>query len=177
MRNLLSAALILCGFISLHAQHRKHSEGQASVRIRKDMPGVYVMFGRAGQLKSPEKGDEEQRVWLRLHNNTRWPLRLDMGGVPSAEYGDVELFYDVVSGRGDLIFRGQCHVCTINELGPGKTLMFSVPGEDLAGEHSIRISFSYSWEDRNDVLGGREAKHHVYFSSSQLLQKVQKNVR
>jgi hypothetical protein len=91
---------------------------------------------------------------------------LDMQ-LPLKEYGDVKLFYDVLSGR-QLIIHGECHACAHNALGPGRSLVFSIPSEDLAEERSIRVSFSYSWEDWNDVTAGREAEHYVYFYSSQL---------
>src|SRR2546423_10515533 len=58
------------------------------VRIEKDKPGVYLSFERFGKAinpldarlmepsntdKSKKKGDD---VWLRLHNNTCWPIQI-----------------------------------------------------------------------------------------------------
>lgn len=178
MMRLLTTALIFCGLFSSHTQYVKRSGSQANIRISKDKPSVYITFEKIGHLRSPDKGDETLRVWLRLRNNVRWPLRLDMGSVPSAEYGDAELFYDVVSDDDDkLIFRSIRHVFTINELGPGKTLLFSLSGEDLVEGRAIRISFSYSWENQDDVFGGREVKHYVYYYSSQLPQSVQQSLK
>jgi hypothetical protein len=147
----------------LYAQQKS----QVEVRIRKDRPGVYLTFERVGQLKVAEPGEDRERVWLRFHNNTRWPIVLDMSGVPSEEYGDAELYYAVLSGR-ELIIRGECHVCSLNELGPGNTLIFSVPRGALGDGRAIRVRFSYAWEDQNDVAGGREATHYVFFDGSRL---------
>ena len=145
--------------------------------MRAELPSVYIDFERAGILRSPGERVGEERVWLRLHNNTRWPIMIDMGDVPSKEYGEAEIFYDLLSG-GQLIFPGQCiDVCTLNKVGTGKSLEFSLPREDLADGRTIRISFSYSRENQNDVSGGREVEHYVYFRSSQLPHRVQLNVK
>ena len=173
MKKLFStAAIFFSVVIGIQAQNRVGAQG--NVRIMKDKPGVYVDFERVGQLKLPDPGDEKDRVWLRLHNNTRWPLMLDMSAVPSAAYGDAELFYDVLTD-GEMISRGRCHVCTHNALGPGKSLVFSIPRGDLTEGRAIRVSFSYGWEDWNDVSGGREAVHYVYFYASQLPKSSQQS--
>lgn len=172
----LLAALILCSPIfGLQAQ-RKMPRKQAEVRIRKDKPGVYLTLERVGQVKVPEVGEGYDRIWLRFHNNTRWPVMLDMGGVEAEEYGDAELFYDVLNGD-EVIIRRQCHACTHNALGSGRSLIFSVPSGNIAKGRSIRVSFSYGWEDWNDVSGGREAVHYVYFDASKLPKSSQQSKR
>jgi hypothetical protein len=90
-----SVTVILCSLVlGLYAQQRRFSGTQSELRLRKDMPTVYITFERAGKRKPLEQGESDQGVWLRLHNNTRWPLTLAMNGVPK-EYGDATLFYDV----------------------------------------------------------------------------------
>ena len=174
VKRLFSAVVILCSLTPcLQAQH-KGPRRQADVRIRKDRPGVYLTFERAGKVKIPEKGEGYERVWLRFHNNTRWPIMLDMSGVPSEEYGDAELYYDVLSGR-ELVFHGECHVCSYNSLAPGKSLVFSVPRGDLAGGRAVRVRFSYGWEDWDDSATGREAQHYVLFDASDLPKNVQQS--
>jgi hypothetical protein len=113
-------------------------------------------------------GESDQGVWLRLHNNTRWPIVIEMNSVPS-EYGDAGLFYDVVSDS-KVILEGQCHVCSSNKLSPGRSLLFSLPREDLVKGGAIRINFSYGWENPDDVFAGREPEHYVYFYASKLPQ-------
>ena len=175
MRSILSITVVLLSFVGFQAQQRMSSTFQRDVRLERKKPSVYITFARAGQLKSPDPGDEKERVWLRLHNNTRWPLMLDMSAVPSAEYGDAGLFYDELS-KGEVIFSMQCHVCTLNSLEPHRSLVFSIPRTDLAKEEgAIRVKFSYSWEDQNDVAGGREVEHHVYFYASQLPKSPQQS--
>ncbi|HKP83800.1 MAG TPA: hypothetical protein VJT69_17425 [Pyrinomonadaceae bacterium] len=174
MKKVLSATVIFCSVV-LGIQAQTTARTQANIRIMKDKPSVYITFERVGQLKAPDPGDEKERVWLRLHNNTRWPIMLDMSAVPSGEYGDAGLFYEEVL-KGEVTFRMQCHVCTLNSLGPGKSLLFSIPQAGLAKERAIRVRFSYSWEDQNDVAGGRETEHYVYFHAEKLPQSVQERI-
>ena len=164
---LFSVAVILCSLIlSLHAQQRRFSGTQSELRLRKDMPTVYITFERAGKRKPLEQGESDQGVWLRLHNNTRWPLTLAMNGV-AKEYGDAALFYDVLS-EGQVVIEGRCHVCSSNPLHPGGSLLFSLPREDLVKGGAIRVKFSYGWEHPDDVFADREPQHFVYFYSSKL---------
>lgn len=164
MMKVVFITIILCSLMyGVYAQQKS----QAEDRIRRNQPGVYLTFERAGQVKVSEPGEERERVWLRFHNNTRWPIMLDMSGAPRKEYGDAELYYDVLSAR-KLIFHGECHVCSRNSVAAGKSLVFSVPRGDLAEGRGIRVLFSYGWEDQNDVTAGREAEHYAYFYASQL---------
>src|ERR1700760_5003316 len=63
-------------------------DGSKDVRMDKAHPGVYLSFERLGKAlnpldarlmepsktgKSKEKGDD---IWLRLHNNTCWPIQI-----------------------------------------------------------------------------------------------------
>lgn len=147
---------------------------QREVRLKKSQPSVYISFERIGQLKSPNPLDDRERVWLRLHNNTKWSIMLQMSAVPSQAYGDASLYYDELT-KGEVAFRNQCHVCTLNSLGSGKTLLFSIPRNILKSEGgAIRIRFSYGWENQDDVAGGREAEHYVYFDGAKLPQSAQK---
>jgi hypothetical protein len=169
---LFSVTVILCSLVfSLHAQQRRSSGTQPELRLRKDMPTVYITFERAGKRKPLEQGESDQGVWLRLRNNTRWPLTLAMNGVPK-EYGDAALFYDVLS-EGKVVVEGRCHVCSSNQLHPGGSLLFSLPREDLVKGRAIRVKFSYGWEHPDDVFAEREPQHFVYFYSSKLPPQLQ----
>ena len=161
MRSLINVALILMmTSVSLGAQHAKVAH------IKANLPGLYITFEKVGELQSPDIAEDKERIWLRLHNNTRWSIRLDMGGVP-AEYGDARLFFDRLLD-GEVIFRETCHACSTNLVGPGKSILFNVSRRDLGKRHAIRIKFSYGWEKWDDVIAGREPEHYVYFYASQI---------
>jgi hypothetical protein len=138
----------------------------AEPRLSKSRPSVYITFEREGKIASRSTGEVQETVWLRLRNNTRWPIILDMNGVPK-EYGDAGLFHDVLN-EGKVIAEKRCHACSFNPLPPGHYLVFTVPRLDLVKGYSIRVRFSYGWEDESDVAGGREVEHFVYFHSSSL---------
>jgi len=167
MRALIIIVVSLITFVAYAAQHPAAHIGPKVQHLKKGQMSVYITLERMGELKAPDPGDDKDRVWLRFHNNTRWPLRLDMGAVPSAEYGTAELFFDGLK-NGEIVFRNRCHACTTNLLAAGRSLVFSLPRSDLGENRSIRVRFSYGWEDWDDVTAGREPEHYVYFYSSQL---------
>jgi hypothetical protein len=157
-----SLIFIILSVASVGAQSR----GQ-NPRLSQSHPSVYITFERAAKIASDSSGELEETVWLRLRNNTRWPIILDMNGVSSKEYGDAALFHDVLLD-GKVIAEERCHACSFNPLPPGRSLVFTVPRADLREGYSIRVRFSYGWENGNDVAGGREVEHFVYFHHSAL---------
>ena len=179
MRKMITLTLIsfvLCSATASPYAHQKRvPKPVTDLRLNKNMPTVYITFERAGKRRPLEEGEGEEGVWLRIHNNMRWPLRLDMNGVPK-EYGDAALLYDVLA-EGKAMNERQCHVCSSNELHAGRTLLFSLPREDLVKGGGIRIRFSYGWEHAEDVFADREPQHFVYFYSANLPSEVRGNNR
>src|SRR6185369_8853463 len=123
-----------------------------NVRLSKAHPSVYMTFDHQAKIASMRTGEIEDTVWLRLRNNTRWPIILDMNGVPSKAYGDAALFWDVLC-KGNEPDERRCHACSFNPLPPGHYILFTVPREDLAKDCSIRVKFSYGWEDSSGETG------------------------
>lgn len=158
MRISILLIVLVISVPSLLAQKRS-----VDPRISKAHPSVYITFERQGKIASLSgSGEIQETVWLRLRNNTRWPIVLDMNGPPSKAYGDALLFHDVLS-EGKLIAAERCHACSFNELAPGHYLVFIVPLEDLAKGRTIRVRFKYAWE-----ADSGEVEHFVYFDSSNL---------
>jgi hypothetical protein len=62
-----------------------------------------------------------------------------------------------------------CHFCSVIQLPPGKSLLFSLPRETLCGNLITYISYQYDWE--NDWGFGSEPEHRVYFYGSELAKK------
>jgi hypothetical protein len=129
--------------------------------LSRSQPSVYITFDHQGKIASTS-GATEEFVWLRLRNNTRWPIVLDMEGVPSKAYGDAGLFWDVLC-EGDSPLFHRCHACSFNSLPPGHYILFTVPREHLAKGCSLRVMFSYAWEHPSG-----EPEHFVYFYSSDI---------
>jgi hypothetical protein len=162
--------LLICSLILIApAQRRSVPRANRGGRLSQSHPSVYISFVREAKIASARNGGMEQTVWLRLHNNTRWPIRLDASGIPK-EYGDAELYYAVEdTNKGEALFGStECHVCSSVSLASGQSLIFSLPREYLVKGHRIRIDFSYDWEKQNDVFAGREVEHSVFFYGSNL---------
>ena len=138
-----------------------------AVRLLQEKPSVYMEFVRDGHRDPLYNGESDSGVWLRLHNNTKWSIVLQMNGYPSEDYGDAAVIYDVLS-EGQTKIDGRCHVCSVNPLGSGRSLVFSVPAEHLSKRGGVRVKFSYDWEDSHKVTAGLEPEHWVYFYTSQL---------
>jgi hypothetical protein len=167
MRILILTLSLVVSLSGVSLAQRRSGVTSRNPRISKANPSVYITLEREGVIASVSTGEMQQTVWLRLRNNTRWPIVFDMRGVPSKEYGDASLFHDVLL-EGKVIAEERCHTCSFNRVGPGRSLLFTVPGEDIGKGKSIRVQFSFGWEDENDVAGGREVEHFVYFHSSSL---------
>lgn len=163
-----------CLFWQLGLGAHLDAKAPGDVGLRKDKPTVYMEFVREGHREPLANGESDKGIWLRLHNNTKWSIGLNMHGVPSDDYGDASLIYDVLS-EGQASIEGSCHVCSFNSLGSGRSLLFSVPAEHLSKGGALRIKFSYSWEDPNKVAAGREPEHYVYFYSAQLPKSPQQS--
>src|SRR5262245_34875463 len=138
-------------------------------RIRRDKPSVYVSLIRVGKIEPLKTGIGDQHIWLRITNNTRWPIWLDASGVPNKEYGEISLYYTIESvNDGSIVIDSRCHVCSNVPLASGNSWIFVIPLDYLDKDQRIRVNFSFDWEDRDDTFAGREAEHSVFFFSSNL---------
>lgn len=173
MIKVLLVLLTLLSVTVVSDAQRKHlCKGRASGFIKSKQP-VYITFERAGKREPLRTGESNEGIWLRLHNKSNKAIILDMSGVPSEEYGDTSLYYDVLSGK-DVVIKNSCHVCSVNKVISGESLVFSLPREYLAAGHTLRISFSYAREGEDDVFADGKPKQYVYFQSTKLPQRVRR---
>jgi hypothetical protein len=91
-----------------------------------------------------------------------------MSGGQNKRRGDVGLFYDIVDNEQKVVEQNQCHVCSINIIGSGKSVLFGVPSDSFSKDLSLRLTFSYEWEDDLQVIGGLEPKHYLFFGADDL---------
>jgi len=164
---------------AVEAQSEKRTVGKAAaLKVIASKPGVYITFERFGK-RIPLRDDESgEGVWLRLHNNMIYSIRVCGFGVTDegeqlmlfGKNSSMSLYYDVVmNARSITDNRPLPNVpvgyplltCHEFELRPGKSILFAVPKEHLAEELSIKISYSYEWEE----TGGDNPTHFVYFNS------------
>ncbi|MEP7076425.1 MAG: hypothetical protein ABI878_11500 [Acidobacteriota bacterium] len=139
--------------------------------IDRSKPTIYIESIGKSNARTDLKSSEESYYWLRLHNNSRWGIRLDMSGGYDEKLGDVGLYYDVVDKNENVTSRFQCHVCSTNILKSGKAVIFGIPRDQLANGFSIRVNFSFDWESDTKVASGLEPEHYVFFRSEDLPRK------
>lgn len=175
-------ALLCVGLLSANAQAvQKTVVRNTAPKIVTSKPGVFITFERFGKRTPVSEGESDNGVWLRLHNNMRYPISFCIFGLSAEstlptkpeENTQIGLYYDVVlNARSETDNRPLPVVplgypllsCQEFELKSGKSLLFSVPKEHLAEELSIKISYSYGWEE----TGEDNPTHFVYFNSYKL---------
>lgn len=154
---LLASALALLS-TSVFAQQK------SSLLLNSEKPSVYVSFVKKGPLAGLYQGDSDMRVWLRFNNNTRMPIYACDRSVPPA-YGDAELERNVYKshslGRTLVPTLGFGHgdACHVREIASGKSVLFSIPAEELAERMIIQIPFTYGFRGdwHEDMFDGIES--------------------
>jgi hypothetical protein len=171
MKHLLAIQLIVLigvNAVAAHRQRQQKKSGATGIKLQRKQPSVYISFIRMGKIGPLVTGISEEHIWLQLHNNTRWAIWLDASDAPK-EYGDASLYYTVEeTADGHILIDSRCHVCSIVPLLPGKSFTFVIPRDYLTNNTRIRVNFSFDWENKDDVFGGREAEHSVFFYTSKL---------
>lgn len=182
---LVSGTVLLCaGFLSTTAQTGQKTVGRSTApKIVAGKPGVFITFERFGKRTPVSEGESDNGIWLRLHNNMRYSIRFCIFGlyekgylpIKPEENTQIGLYYDVIlNARADTDNRPLPVVplgypllsCQEYELKAGRSIVFSAPKEHLAEELSIKIGFSYGWEE----TGENNPTHFVYFNSYNLPQ-------
>lgn len=92
---LLSIVILLGLAAIVPAQQRKPHLASNSARILKGKPTVYLTFVRYGKRESFHINESDEGVWLRVHNNTRWPLVFAGFGRFTRNDEEVTVFYGV----------------------------------------------------------------------------------
>jgi hypothetical protein len=151
----LVIALTICALATSAFAQRKGGGAQSSdVRLSRNHATVYITFERFGKREPRRIGEGSDGVWLRLHNNTRWRLNLQAYDlkrvfVRGGEQ-EVGLYYEVGSipgpasrvkevGSTVVEEKRSCEAPLLTygdlrsgiDLGPGKSVVFSVPFEHL----------------------------------------------
>src|SRR5215510_234341 len=90
----LSVVLIL-SFGAVMAQQRKSRLPANRVRVSKQKPTVHITFVRFGKREPRHNEESNEGVWLRVHNNTRWPLTFQGMDWFIDEDQEVTVFYGV----------------------------------------------------------------------------------
>ena len=144
-----------------------------SVLIDASRPSVYVSYERRGRITPLLKGESDERIWLKFHNNTRIPVFLCKGEVP-IDYGDALLPRNVYQSGTmrtiQLTALGYetTDVCNVLEVRSGTAIIFSVPSEELNLGRLIEVEYYYGWTSdwQQDISNG--TKSLVRFGADQI---------
>lgn len=168
---LLLTIVIACSLATVASAQRQKSR-RAGTLVDASKPAVYVSFLRSAQIEPLETGVGNRYLWFRITNNSRWAIWLDMSGVPKA-YGDAGLFYTIENKEGGKIqVDSRCHVCSVNPVGSGRSVVFSIPADYATQDARMRIEYSFAWERDNEMDGGSYSTHSVLFYFSYLPKSV-----
>jgi hypothetical protein len=132
------------------AQNRVSAVG--SPLLNSDQSSVYMEFRRVGKCQALSQGENTDRIWLGLKNNTRWTVLVTANGVEDECYGEASPWYRVEANgsavpEGPIPYGHWPDVGSILEIEPGEVLNFSVPKVHLDPGLSIRIDFRFYWEE------------------------------
>jgi hypothetical protein len=140
-------------------------------------PSVYLDFERIGKGEPLYADDIEDRVYLKLVNNTKWSIY-----VGAFVFGDddkeIGLYHEIEKENNDLSnmetpkgYKQGDARSPDSELRSGKSISFSVPKNHLTNNLKIRVDFTYDWEYGIEInsLIYSNPRHSVFFSNSDLM--------
>ena len=142
--------------------------------VEKNKPSVYIEFEKFGKTQPLFENESNERLWLKLHNNSVWEISFCSFSVGKS-YGDIGIVHEVKKvsipigrvGRGitpDL--RNNMNqeektpkgysagdTCSPFSLASGQSVSFSIPKNHISEKFFIDIEFWYDWENRYNELG------------------------
>lgn len=135
--------------------------------VKQSLPSVYITY-----IKTDEQiifdDVKEKFAWFRLHNNSKKKIAFKANG--GFGENDATLFYDLLDINNKIIESTYCHVCSTNLLASGNNILFSIPTKDLKNSDSMRVAYSYEWEEPPfSKTPEKEPVHYVYFETPRIL--------
>jgi hypothetical protein len=153
--------VVASGFGTAVGQREPH---RATVLLNASKPGVYISFLRVGKIEPLETGVSDTYLWFRFTNNTRWGVWFKMSGVPNAAYGDGRFYFTIIESDGGKIrIDNRCHVCSVNPVAPGRSVVFSIPSNYATRHTFLRMTYSFAWERDKEDEDGSSSTHAVEF--------------
>jgi hypothetical protein len=169
------------------------SNTKENIKINQNQPSVFIKFERFGKRKPVGDDESEDKVWLKLHNNTRWSIYFcifnlyDKHGNEASYENAVEsgINYQVEKVNKTLVGAGvgnsttkfpeednlaiprgmpTIHGCSLYELASGESALFNVEKRELTEKLRIKIKFNYEWETETN----NSPLHYVYFNGLSL---------
>lgn len=190
-RLVLSLLVSLLCLSSVSGRQQSSQDRSRSILIRKDRPSVYIEFERSGKAPPLFEREHEERIWLRLYNNTPWAINFCSFSVKN-QYGGIGIVYEVKRSRtlygtikgssneGELpeertqqefgrIPQGYstADVCIPYSLNSGKSVIFSMPREHLGKNLYIEFKYWPEWENIDNELANFP-RYYVSYGNQEL---------
>lgn len=131
-----------------------------SEKYNKNFPSLYLTLETRANASLTQVAKSKGLVLFRLHNNLKTGIKIETSGAEDG-LGDASIYYDVLDQKGELIESHPCHVCSSTIVRGGKSLLFSIPKDEVREANSFRIDFEYLWETDEPTLLGQEPIHQV----------------
>jgi hypothetical protein len=169
MNKIIALIFIILSILPYQANAQKSKS--ISIKINQTKPSVYITYDRRGKLKPLFQGESENRIWLKMHNNTKLNIFFCAFSV-SKEYGEIGLYHTVkrisLFNKEMPLGYGQSDACDVSTLGAGKSVLFSLPSEHLDKDLAIKIESFYGWTGdwKQDMYEG--TTHLVAFGNDQI---------
>jgi hypothetical protein len=167
LRRFLFALVLVCGLAAV-ATAQPQKDVKRGGLVDKRRPAVFISYLRLADLEPLRTGYGRKHLLFKITNNTQWLIWLEMNGVPK-EYGDAGLFYTIETGEdGKVEIDSRCHVCSVNPVKAGRSVVFSIPADYVRKDARLRVAYSFAWERNNEAVGGSRSTHSVEFYFSYL---------
>ncbi|MBX3278327.1 MAG: hypothetical protein KF868_10025 [Acidobacteria bacterium] len=189
MKKLIHSVLVSLLCLTTASGSQQSSQNKScSILIRKDRPSLYIEFERSGKAPPLFEGEKEERIWLRLYNNTQWVIEFCSFSVKD-HYGGIGIVHEVrryqtsfgrIDGSTETAplpkERNQeepvrtpqgystSDTCTPYSLGSGKSVIFSIPREHLGKNLHIVFEYWPEWENRDNELAN-SPQYYLTFSN------------
>src|SRR5688572_4534851 len=99
----------------LQASGQKINSRGHKYLINPKRPGVYITARPVARTDKLTTDLENGHVFLTLHNNLRWSIRIVAGRHPKPGNPNVRVDYEVLIGGAPSVVR-ECHICTMTEV-------------------------------------------------------------
>jgi len=152
------------------------SSSPSAVLLNPKRPAVFLSFIKQGKVgPAVSEFNDPERLFFTLTNNTRWPIRLQMSGPADDGFSEARLYYQIEDAETGNQTSGTlyCHVCSVNPLGPGRSVKFAVRKSEVSRNSLMRVRYEFGWEDQLAGNDGTTTTHTVDYFFSRLPEEVQ----
>ena len=176
----LLAPLFCLSTVSGIQQSSQNKSG--SILIRKDRPSVYIEFERSGKAPPLFEKEKEERIWLRLHNNTQWAIKFCSFPVNN-QYGGAGIVYEVKRSRISFgMHKGSSNQGALSEERNQQESVRTPQGYSTADvcnrlmkelwsftDNRISVRFEYEWRDAENNWFRSHGNEHWEFDHEGLM--------